>query len=827
MAKKDKNDSLIYRHLLKLDYTNVWDNYTTNSNINAVLARASKNGRGNQGIPDVIYVNDTQRIFIMAEVKPSISQHISQIGKEDPEKFAVDGIKHYLSYFKKAQLISDKLKEYFSAWKIVGLAISGNIEDDYNHRISTFLISDDNIEEQKGITNILNENDYINLFENIDEEKIIGEVSATSKKINKWLRSVDSQKRPILLSALMICLFDVKGIQNDFKTGYNGWSATTIIQNIPSTVNNILASEKIPTDKIELIKSELGFLSHDQDLNSSDILKDILNELRDFIIPLFTRKSNYDIIGKFYEEFLRYAGVANVKKGIVLTPRHITTLFTELVDIKVNDVFLDAACGTGAFLISAMNKLIETINSSQMPNKEQVISNLKNKQLIGFEKNATMYALAISNMMFRGDGKSHIFYCDYFTDQAEDELEKLKKENIVSTIGFINPPYGGKDNKDNPTKKEIQFLTRMLDNVSRYGVIIAPLSTYFKDDTIRNGILTKHTLKYVINMPKDLFMPNAATNTAIAVFQTNIPHGDKEVVFYDLKDDGFVLSKAKGRTDVFNKWQKIKSQFLTQLKNPDIYEDKQTLVKTKIKNDEEWVIQAHSKTNYERMNKNSFLNSIKDLLVYQAKRDLNLLDENINELTFAELLIDYYDINTNQIPEVSKETIDVSEWEECPLIEYFDMFTGNYYPATSYGDGDIPIVSASDRKNGIMTFSSLEATFEGNCLTIGKVGMTIYYQDRPFCMTCDVTALIPKYQFNKFIAMFIKTVLIQENYKWSYGRQIRLNDSQKLVCKFPIKKDNKGKKIKIDSINKRKKIFLPDWGYMEQYIKFLPYSDKI
>ena len=71
-------------------------------------------------------------------------------------------------------------------------------------------------------------------------------------------------------------------------------------------------------------------------------------------MPLFNKKTNYDIIGKFYEEFLSYAGVTNVKKGIVLTPNHITKLFTELVPIKNNDVIFDSCCGTGAFLISGM-----------------------------------------------------------------------------------------------------------------------------------------------------------------------------------------------------------------------------------------------------------------------------------------------------------------------------------------------------------------------------------------------------------------------------------------------------------------------------------------
>jgi len=647
MARKDKNDILIYRYLLKLDYQKTWENYTNNLEINTILSHASKANTGESGFPDYVYVNEDLKLFIMVEIKPNISLHVAPVGKEDAKKFAVCGIQHYLSFFTPDKLASSPHNEYFSQWNIVGIAISGNIEDDYNHRISTFLIVKGVIEEQKVVSDILSETDYISLFENIDEEKIITEISASSKKINKWLRSVDSQKRPILLSALMICLFEIDGRHNDFKAGFINWTADTIINNIPTTVEKTLKTEKVPIEKIELIKAELAFLPHDQDLNNSTILKDILKELRDFIIPLFKRKTNYDIIGKFYEEFLRYAGVANVKKGIVLTPRHITTLFTELIDLKTNDVIFDPACGTGAFLISAMNKLIDTVQTSSTTNKDIKIKTIKEKQLIGLEKNATMYSLAISNMLFRGDGKSNIAYCDCFSEDAQNILDDLAKEGVTPTIGFINPPYGGKDNRDNPTKKEIQFLTYMLDRVSRYGLIIAPLSTFFKENDIRNAILSKHSLKYVINMPKDLFMPNAATNTAIAVFETNKPHGEQSVVFYDLHDDGLVLSKTKGRTDAYNKWGKIKQSMLKKITEPDKYADDLTLVKTKIKDNDEWLIQAHCKTDYSQLTEASFSNAIKEYMVFAAKQEMDLLETKLDEISLLELLADYYSEDTS------------------------------------------------------------------------------------------------------------------------------------------------------------------------------------
>ena len=185
-------------------------------------------------------------------------------------------------------------------------------------------------------------------------------------------------------------------------------------------------------------------------------------------------------------------------------------------------------------------------------------------------------------------------------------------------------------------------MTNLLEHVSRYVVIIAPLSTYFKDEILRKSILSKNTLKYVINMPEDLFLPNAATHTAIAVFETNKPHNDQEVIFYNLQDDGFVLSKSQGRTDSYNKWNEIKKDMLEKIKNPDKYSDGINLVKTKINKNDEWIIQAHATTDYSNLSEKDFINSIKEDMIFNAKKDLHIVDKNLDEVTLLEIISDYY-----------------------------------------------------------------------------------------------------------------------------------------------------------------------------------------
>lgn len=788
---------------------------SSNEFVQSCLDVSSKSGKGFRGEPDLLYLNENKKLLILIENKPTIKDHVSK-SENNPKSYAVDGIKHYLSHFtlEKLSKLKPTVRKYFENWSIVGIAFSGDINDEYNHLISTFILTN---EETKDIeTNeILDEEDYLAFFENIDLENISKNISKSSSEINRMLRTLDSQKRPVLLSALMICLYDKENISNDFKKSYSSWNTTNVIRNIPTTIQDILLNEGIDNDKINILVNELAFIKTDNDLISSDILKEILKELEDNVIPLFNKKTNYDIIGKFYEEFLRYAGVANVKKGIVLTPSHITKLFTELVDIKTNDVIFDTCCGTGAFLISGMNKLVSEIEASQLANKKEKINTLKQNQLVGFEKSTTMYSLAISNMLFRGDGKSRIFNVDAFSEKANDILNKLKEEGIHPSIGFINPPYAGKDNATNPTKKEIQFLETLLDNVSRYGIIIAPLSTYFKDDIERNRILSKHTLKYVINMPGELFQPNASTHTAVAVFETNLPHNNKEVVLYNLSEDGFILSKNRGRTDVLNKWNPTKKQLLEKLKNPDRFSNNINIVKTKITIGDEWIIQAHSKTDYSHLSEKSFIKSIKQYIIFSTKLKLDLLNKEIDEITLLEILSE--SIQKEPVSPAKKTNLELEKWKEFDFNAIFDFKRGKRLITLDQIDGDIAYISSTKTNNGIDNYISPPdyMTIYNNVMTInnsGSVGYVFFHTYDFVCSDhCTVISIKDKsIKLNEFIAIFLKPIIESLKPKYNFAREIsdyRLNKER-----ISLPADRKGN---------------PDWDYMVEYIKSLPYSSSI
>ena len=825
MPRKDKNITpSVTQKLQELGYNVAdWDGSQSatkmTKEVASVLSTASKSGTGNPGFPDRLYVNAREKFLVIVEEKPSVKKH----RLPDKEKGAVRGVKWYLERFLNVNL-PKQLKGFFTHWKILGIAVSGDLSVQYQHEFHCYTLDTgtQKIVSLPQVTGFLTESQFLALFHSLDEEKAVTEISSSSRRINNLLRSIDSQKRPVLLSALMICLHRVKRdntlFRNDFPDHYKTYSAGSIITNLFDTVQNVLRAEGIPQEKLAALDTELAFLKTDQTLNHSDILREVLLELEGTVIPLFnssfTSNSNYDIIGKFYEEFLKYAGVSNVKRGIVLTPRHITTLFTKLVDLKDNDRILDLCCGTGAFLIAGMNIFLEKIGQSLRPDKEEAIAKVKEKQLLGFEVNSTMYICAVSNMLFRGDGKASIYNYDSVRDKRADKILK----DFDATIGFINPPYSGKETDADPTPKEMTFLAKLLDHCSRYAVIIAPLSTFFKEEKIRENLLKKHTLKYVINMPNDLFQPNASTHTAIAVFETHqsFDYKKDQVVFYDLKDDGFVLSKHQGRTDVYGRWNKIEMDLLSTLK-PNSTPDGIKSVRTKIKPKDEWTIYAHCQTDYSTLCENDFIKSISDYMVFEALRNLGLIEEELSQMQLFEVVGNYYSGHQGvTIATKNKRTntpIPTATWRWFRIDEIFELKKGKRLTTFDMVSGEIPFIGSSAFRNGITAFVDVNFhTHPGNTMTVaynGSVGES-FYQPVEYFACDDINVLYPQFELNRYIAMFLITMIKHEKYRFGYGRKWHLERMGESRIKLPVNDDGQ-----------------PNWQSMEDYIKSLPYGDLV
>ena len=156
------------------------------------------------------------------------------------------------------------------------------------------------------------------------------------------------------------------------------------------------------------------------------------------------------------------------------------------------------------------------------------------------------------------------------------------------------------------------------------------------------------------------------------------------------------------------------------------------------------------------------------------------------------------------------------KWKEFLLDDIFEIKKGKRLTSEDQTEGVHPYIGAIDSNNGLANRIGQSPIHEGNTISLsynGSVGEA-FYQPEPFWATDDVNVLYFKKEngisFNKYIALFICTVLKMERYRFSYGRKWTLENMKNTYIKLPVNKNKK-----------------PDWKYMENYIKSLPYGDRI
>ncbi len=547
----------------------------------------------------IIALDEGLDTIIVIEAKNTISKHETKEHNK-PNGYAVDGVLYYAKF----------LKEEFN---VIAIAVSGTSLSKY--RTTTFEWHkgrEKPIEWSQGKDNFLTIDNIINLLEGkkIEKEYNEQEVQELALKLHDNLRilGVTEKEKPLFIASILIALNN-----EEFLSSYHTLSTPNLLINHVKTYLNIeLDKAEIPREKINYLKSSLDQLGKNEKIKSIELryensirwyIEQLENKIKPMMDASMTHSISGDALGKFYHEFIKYSGGDGKGLGIVLTPKHITDFMVEVAKVSKIDKVLDPACGSGSFLVSAMNKMFEEAQTAE--DEEQI----KKYNLHGIEINTDLWVLAMTNMIVRGDGKSNINSGSCFDEKI---IKKIKEEKINK--GLINPPYAQKD------YSEIEFIDNMLDmlTVGGTGVAIVPLSsaigTKFKEE--REVIMKKHTLKAVFSMPDDLFYPTASTNTCVMVWEAHKPHmiTDEKTFFGFYKDDGFVKKKKLGRIDFNDKWNAIKEEWLNLYKEKEI-KDGVTATK-KVTYKDEWLVEAYMKTDYSNLKEEDFINTLQDYMAF-------------------------------------------------------------------------------------------------------------------------------------------------------------------------------------------------------------------
>ena len=418
------------------------------------------------------------------------------------------------------------------------------------------------------------------LFIQKSKGEIVTESELTNilKQLNETFHAegkVRDTDRSLFFSGILIALRN-----NNFRNQYKHTVAPSVDESATTDIT-ILEAHNLNKSLLDAIETELkrkvnnlskefnwrdrfSFISN-IDYHLADY-KNIISIIEEKIFVPFINNEKLDILGRAYKIFLSRSGQAE-NKNIILTPDHIKSLMVKLARLTVDDVVIDTCMGSGGFLMEALEIL--TLLAQDDLDKQE---NIKKNQLIGFENDSILFALACSNMFLHGDGRSNLMFRSSLLSDTSQAIVNNRDSILLETIRkkkptkcIINPPYEG--------KSPIEFTKQALEYLEPNGklIIIMPTPTlrkYQGDSGLTANILNMAKLDFVIKMPFNLFTEQGRTvNTSIFGFTKSKHEQKDEVLFYNLEDDGFESIQHKGRIDINNMWNDIENEVIDAIQN--------------------------------------------------------------------------------------------------------------------------------------------------------------------------------------------------------------------------------------------------------------------
>jgi len=498
-----------------------------------------------------------------------------------------------------------------------------------------------------------------------------------------------------------------------------------------------------------------------------------------------------DVMAIFFNEFNRYKGKS--ESGQVFTPDHITSLMYEIIGINKDDIILDAACGSGAFLVKAMCNMIKEAGGNSTDKAKEI----KQNQLFGIEFDKEIYALACANMLIHKDGKTNLEQLDSRTDEAK---KWIKSKRITKVL--MNPPFENKYGC-------IEIVANVLESVDRDTTcaFIMPDNKLETNLNKTKNILQKHTLSKIIKLPHEIF---SGTTTSIFIFKSGIPQNNNKIFACAILDDGLETIKNQGRQDIKSKWEEIEKYWVD------------VIYKQSGDTSIQWLDPSHN-LSY-KVPEEKF--TISEENFKKVVLDYILFNSNINPTEFKNKILEYvlYN-NSNDVDEqfinilrskisvqTEKLNIDISKWKKfsiCDKAGLFKLVQPKARKLTDYlNDGEVPFVASGAFNNGIEKYVETTETLDkGNCITVSAIGGFSFYQSKGFIGRGGAGSAIKilySDKLNEKIALFICAILQKTLCKYDFNTMLSGAKLKKEFIYLPVKKDGK-----------------PDFEFMEDYIENL------
>ncbi|PHY17227.1 N-6 DNA methylase [Caulobacter sp. BP25] len=760
MAKNERNTENLVRDRLRelgfADAANTVQIEEQKSNIEAVrrlLKAASKAGGKGVGAPEfIISCPDDPDILIVIECKaspkdhesPSVLQIINGFAPvETPDqrakrvqRYAADGALHYASSLAKE-------------FNVIAVAVSGETKSSlsissYIHTKGSTAPKRLTTPEGATVDTIVPWNDYVRhaLFNPAVQRVRFDELMAFSRELHDFMRDhakLTESEKPLLVSGTLIALRNAA-----FAKAFDEYPPDELQKQWMHVIREEIQKADIPRAKKDNMAQPYSSIAVHPELSKATkfypkgVLHELIKMLKEKVWPFISLYHDFDVVGQFYGEFLKYTGGDKKALGIVLTPRHITELFALLANVNKDSRVLDICAGTGGFLISAMKEMMRTAVTEE--DKESI----KAEGLVGVEQQPNMFALAASNMILRGDGKANLHQGSCF-DEAITAAIKAHGCNV----GLLNPPFSQGDE----ALHELYFVKHMLDCLEKNGVGIAitPISCAIAPHAAKAELLKAHTLEAVMSLPNELFSP-VGTVTCAMVFTAGVPHNvsKKKTWFGYWRNDGFVKTKHLGRIDQFDRWLDTRRSWVDGFRNREI--EPGLSVSANVTAEDEWCAEAYMETDYSTITREEFEREVKHYLMFRVLHGGN-----------------------GGPPKQKRPLMLLSD---IFSVSYGNKFDLNKMTRRLPCEGGVNFVGRSSKNLGVTATVapvSGAATYPAGTITVSLGGtklLSAFIQDAPFYTAQNVAVLSPKVELTFEQKLFVCIAIRHNRFRYSaFGRE--------------------------------------------------------